>query len=106
MSRRFAAIAAGAALIALPGTAFGAASEKATCMGQLASNNDGPPGSKGAFASEVATNAERGVSSIVVPAARCEDRGLRPTPSGDSHFMTCLAPVRRQEAGARRRTTG
>ena len=75
MRRRLAVIAAGAALIALPGTAFGAASENASCMGQLASNNDGPPGSKGAFASQVARNSERGMSSIVVPAARCEDRG-------------------------------
>lgn len=75
MKRGLAVIAAGGALVALPGTAFAAASDRASCMGQAASNNDGPPGSKGAFASGVAKNSERGVSGIVVPAARCEDRG-------------------------------
>ena len=75
MTKGLAVLTAAAALIALPGTAFGAASDSASCMGQAASNNDGPAGSKGAFASTVARNSERGVSGIVVDVARCEDRG-------------------------------
>ena len=74
MRKRMAVIAAGGALLMLPGAAFGAASENASCMGQAASNPDAPPGSKGAFASQVAQNSERGVSGIVRPAAQC-DRG-------------------------------
>ena len=74
MRKRTAVIAAGAALFAVPATATAAASDNASCMGQLASA-DADPGTKGAFASQVARNAERGVSSIVTPAARCEDRG-------------------------------
>ena len=75
MTRRSAAIAAVAALLALPGTASGAASEKANCLAQAASDNSGPHGSKGAFVSEVATQADRGFSSLAVRGAQCEDRG-------------------------------
>ena len=73
MLRRTAVIAAGAALLALPSTALGEASDKASCMGQRASVATAPPGSKGAFMSGVA-HALGGVSEIVVPAAQCEDR--------------------------------
>ena len=74
MRKRTAVIAATAALLALPGSATAAASDNASCMGQAASTPS-EPGSKGAFASQVAQLSERGFSALATGAARCEDRG-------------------------------
>jgi hypothetical protein len=71
MRKEVAVMMAGAALLALPGSAAAAASDKASCMGQSASQPS-EPGSKGAFVSQVATNSERGFSALATGAARCE----------------------------------
>ena len=71
MKKRTAIIAAGAALLALPGSAAAAASENASCLGQSASA-PAEPGAKGAFVSNVAKNRERGFSDLARGAAQAE----------------------------------
>ena len=71
MKKRTAIIAAGAALLALPGSAAGAASENASCMGQAASA-PAEPGEKGSFVSFVATQSERGFSHFARNGAQAE----------------------------------
>ena len=70
--KKFAAIVcAGGALLALPVTAAAAASEKAACIGQSASQ-PAEPGAKGEFVSAVARALDRGFSPLARGAARCE----------------------------------
>ena len=71
MRKRAAVIAVGAALLVLPGSAAGAASENASCIGQSASR-PAEPGAKGEFVSAVAKANERGFSALATGAAHCD----------------------------------